>query len=176
MPYRRILNPDNFTLMWASDFYSLRSIMELKRELNRCDFSVVASRRETHVALNNFLASGVSGSILFDEDTRFPEGVLQNYVCSAEGLFDNWAGSMSSILSYRSTAVSKDIESTGNGGNHERFAMVKEQGDQDAFKQFTELKKVLGVLASSSVVRWNQQNFERKIAGTWEGNPPRANI
>jgi hypothetical protein len=174
MPYDNFVHYDSFALMWASSFHRLADFRDILRVLNTCDFSVIGSRRDAHTALNTFISSGVGGEELFDVGVRFPDGLRNNFVCSSDPLLAHWFASMASVLSYRSTNVAKDIDSVNNGQS-ERYTLVKEQSDQDTFKQFTELKKLLNTLLMSSITRWNRASFELKVSGPWVDPPaPRA--
>lgn len=169
MPYNNILNADSLALMYSAKFFTLKECKDLLAVLNSCDFSVIASRREAHVALNVFVENARVGERLFDLDRRFPVGLTSHFLSDADGPISNWISATSSILSYRSSNVAKD-SALAVERDSERLSLVKDQGEQDAFKQFTELKKVLTGLLNASIVRWNRATFESRVAGNWE-NP-----
>jgi hypothetical protein len=166
MPYNQILNYENLTLMYASRFWNLRRINELRQTLDACDFSVIGSRRDAHKAVDEFVSSGILGEVLFSVDIRFPESLSDQYLTDADGSVANLFSGLTTILSHRATNTPKDTESV-NGNGSDRVALVRDVAEQDATKQFAELKKILTGLRTMPLLLWNRRSFETKVSGPW---------
>jgi hypothetical protein len=153
-----------FELMYHSRFYGLTGLQDLSETLDRCDFSVIASRREAHTAVADFQRSGLRGERLFSDTSQFPSGLDAVYLCTVDGNVKSWFANITTVLSHRPSNVAKDMD-VGNGREVERVALARDQGEQDAFKQFNELKKLLGALINLDILRWNRRKFEDSVAG-----------
>lgn len=167
MPYVAIKNYDNFLSLYNSRFYSLSSIVTLSNLLNTCDFSVVGSRRDAHAIVSDFEAGGVSADTLFSDQTRFPDGLTEVYLSSADPSVANWFAMMTAALSYRETAEAKDTRASNGNGASERITVLKDVKDQDSTKRYEELKKSLVQLRSDPAKRWHRRTFEQKVSGAW---------
>jgi hypothetical protein len=171
MPYANIRNYDNFVALYNSKFYTLRSFRDLGCSLNTCDFSVIASRRDMHTIVTDFEAAGVVGDILFSDTVRFPDGLSEVYLTTADSNVANWFSMVTAALSYRETTVAKDTMTSNVNGLSERVQVLKDSKDQDSTKRFEELKKVLTQMLGDPSKRWLRRSFETKVAGVWT-NPP----
>lgn len=166
MPYNNVLNTALFASLYNSRFYSLSSLSDLLGDLLQTDFSVVSSRRDAHAALNTFVTSGRRGRNLFAPGVRFPDGFDNHYCSSSDLTFARWLSLMAAVVSHRLGNVAKDIESNGNGTS-DRVLLSKEQADQDASKQFAELRILLANFLAGYTNSWSRERFERDIAGEW---------
>nr|AQM32765.1 coat protein [Agaricus bisporus virus 6] len=162
MPYSDVLNDHVFGTYYVSKFYSIASVNALQDQLRTVDFSVVASRRDGRITLNEFVASGVLGEKLFSEDRRFPHGISRLYFVSADLFFNGWITDVATVLSYRETNAPKDVQlSSGN----EQESVLRETANQDSTVKFSALLKQLDMFKVQSSLVWSRQNFETKIAG-----------
>jgi len=166
MPYNAIIDYSAFELMFSGRFYTLSSFRDLSSALNSCDFSVVESRRECHRAVVAFMDGGRLGENVFSDNDRFPAGLRNCFVSSSDVNLQNWFASMTSALSYRSTAIAKDSEA-GAIQESDRHFLARDAGLQDSTKRFEELKKVLNLFLAAPMLRWNRNTFEEKVAGVW---------
>jgi len=166
MVYATLRAPDLFELAYTERFYPLSSINRLIAVLNRGDFSVISTRREMHTAVSDFETSGIEGARLFSDLVRFPDGLGEVYICSADGNVQNWFAAMTGVLSHRPTNVAKDTDA-GNGSRTDRVFLSQDAAEQDAFKQFVELKKVLSSIKASPYYHWNRRRFEDYVSGPW---------
>jgi len=171
MPYVSIRNFDSFVALYSSRFYSLKSLRDLSCALNTCDFSVIASRRDMHTIIADFEAAGVAGDVLFSDTVRFPDGLTEVYLSSADPSVANWFSMVTAALSYRETTVAKDTLTSNGNGVSERVQVLKDSKDQDSTKRFEELKKVLTQMLGDPSKRLHRRSFETKVAGGWT-NPP----
>lgn len=175
MPYNQIRDDLQFRVLYSSTFFSLRRLRVFQKALESCDYSVIASRRDAHVHLNDFLSAGVDGSDLFDFEKRFPGGLVDTFVCSAEGNISNWFSAMSSSLSHRPSNVAKDTEASGSNGASDRVVVMKDAAEQDNFKRFEELKKLMNAYRGTPLLLWHRQRFEDQISGSWS-EPPEPRV
>lgn len=163
-----ILNPGLFETYWHSKLYKLHAINELWTAMIRVDYSVIASRREGHVAINDFSVQGVPGGTVFDDNTRFRhESRADHYIPDSDLNFSNTISALASVLSWRSTSVAKDTQaSTETGGSTEdpKVSVGKEAGLQDNTKRFEELVKELKTFGKPGGTSINREIFEREVA------------
>jgi len=171
MPYSNIKSYDLFVSLYGSRFYTLKSLRDLGVVLNTCDFSVVASRREAHTEVSDFEAAGIVGDVLFSDVSRFPDGLSEVYLTSADPSLANWFSMVTAALSYRETAVAKDTMTSNVNGVSERVQVLKDTKDQDSTKRFEELKKNLTQILGDPSKRWHRRSFEMKVSGGWTAPP-----
>ncbi len=170
-----VRNDDYYYRLANARFFKVRDMKALSRQLMTVDYSVIASRREGHDYIKDFLKNGVDGETLFDGGNRFPGSVLDQYICDDDSFVNNLLISLTSVLSYRVTNSAKDTDAgTGNGKKESNVALAFDQGAQDNTKRFEELQKQLVNVPRDTKLVWNRKSFESAIHGKWVENPPRA--
>merc|ERR1719270_2277652 len=167
-----IMNEAMFGDLWNSKFYTLRMIHETCESLCTVDYSVVSSRRDGHTTVRQFLAHGIRGEEIFDENVRFRcnnRGDI--FVSDVDLNFSNTVISLVNTLSHRETNVAKDTAAANKGGlksdESEKVTIMKDQGTQDNAKRFEELVKVLKSYSRNSSACWTRRIFEERVA-TWQ--------
>jgi len=175
-----ILNDELFTNFYHAKFYLIRDLQFLADNLLRTDYSVVDSRRQAHVWLNEFLASGVFGEELFNDNDgnnqahpalRFrSNGRADTFVSDLDGNFYATLNALASVLSYRSTTVAKDTGAAiASGGKQasEKMELATDSACQDNTKRFETLKQKLKTFTRNGSHTIDRAIFERKVA-TWQ--------
>lgn len=156
--------------LYNSEWYKLGAVLVLARTLARVDFSVVASRREGHEALNTFRND--SSPIPFADDKRFPQSFASMYLCTHDPGFAGVLVELASVLSYREDNGAKDTKSVtdakmpGSRGDKD-VVLAFDQGKQDNVKRFEELVKSLGKMCNNRDLIWTQKTFEARTDSTW---------
>lgn len=165
MPYQ-IFQEDTFVRLGSASFFPLIAVRRLVRTLAGTDYSVVASRREGHEALAQFIEDGLEGWSLFDENTRFAmESLRDAYLTDSDAVTNGILIALASSLSWRSSNVAKDTkEGTGSGSREANVVLAIDQGTQDNTKRFEELVKALGKLGGDSSLVWRRTSFESRVA------------
>ena len=165
MPYQ-ILLENRFVTLLNAKFFEVRACRELAKILMRTDYSVVESRREAHVALNNFVESGAYGDELFGEDMRFrQERMSESYLTEGDDNVSGILTSLSSVLSWRATNTAKDTSAgTGKDKLEANVALAFDQGAQDNTKRFEELVKNFQRYLTNSAYIVRRKSFEASVA------------
>jgi len=168
MPYT-VLNTDLFQNLLNAEWARVRQVRTLLRSLQRCDYSVVESRRESHRALNDFRDNMLWGDQFFATDARFPDAPTDVFITTNNSPTAALLVSLSQVLSWRATNVAKDIEvaAPGRGQGQGPPNPTPEQGAQDNTKRFEELVKSLSDLCNSDAALWRRPSFEQRINATW---------
>lgn len=148
MPYT-IRNHHRFHIARTSEWYRVSDARLLTRALRRVDYSVVASRREGHTAILDFLDTGRVGQEFFSRTVRFPHENADIYITEFDSLTANTLTALTAVLSWRSTTVAKDSSvsvARSNSNQPPPDPTGPEQGVQDNTKRFEELTKSLSAL------------------------------
>jgi hypothetical protein len=143
---------------WAT----LEALDDLVRALQRCDYSVIAARREAHANLNSFLDAMSRGSTIFNTQTRFPDHDDSLYVTTFSPNTESRLNALANVLSHRSTNVAKDVAAPRNGGKDSTSDATSEQGEQDNAKRFEEL-----TLQLTRCELFDRRHTEVTLSLTW---------
>merc|ERR1719309_394368 len=162
-----MLNEEMFNSLWNSKFYKLNDVATLSAALLKIDYSVVASRRDGHNLVVDFVTKGVPAANVFNDNQRF---VRRNrgdvYISDTDTNFYGLIIGLTSVLSFRETTSAKDTKAANAAVTQlaERVAVGNDQGFQDNAKKFEELQKQLRVVARVGEHTWDRARFESKVA------------
>jgi len=170
------VNPGNmidgtlYDNLWNGRFYPVRLLHETCQELLRVDYSVIASRREGHQVMVEFVERGLFGHTVFDDHERFREHDRADlFVPDVDLNFYNIIISLTGVLSYRDSNQAKDTKAAIASGKSaidepEKVTILKDAGNQDHSKRFEELLKQLKTYARPGTHTYNRQVFETVVA------------
>jgi len=168
MTYDTIINRKLFNNLQASLWVDVRAWRRIHRVLQKCDYSVIDSRRNAHTELIKFYdETMVLGDTLFGITTRYPSQLcVTDYEVSVAQLIDG----LVTVLSHRLTNVAKDVDAARSSGKDKQVAeaILPEQNVQDNTKRFEELRKQM-----MNVPIWDQAQFETTVGAVWI-DPPAA--
>jgi hypothetical protein len=167
-----IPNARRFKMASASPWFKYEAALKLLNSLNRCDFSVIASRRETHQAINDFNDNGVPGYSLFGPTSRFPDDIGSIFLSRFDTNTRTCLIGLATVLSWRASNEAKDVkagkptrgEIPDENGNDRRSSM---QETQDNTKRFEELTKEFANLLNNPDAVWDRDVFERHFDLTY---------
>lgn len=170
------VNPGNmidevlYDNLWNGKFYPVRLIHDRCEELLKVDYSVIASRREGHQVMVEFVERGLVGHTVFDDHVRFRENDRGDlFVPDVDLNFFNIIVSLTGVLSYRDTNQAKDTKAAISSGRlnmdePEKVTILKDAGNQDHSKRFEELLKQLKTYARPGTHTYNRHVFEMIVA------------
>jgi hypothetical protein len=161
MPYTP-LNKRVYRQALLASWAKFDTLLDLVRELQQCDYSVIAARREAHAAVTAFLTSMRRGSTFFNTTTRFPDGDDDLYVTTFDPVTESRLNGMVNVLSHRSTNVAKDVSAPRNSSRDNTAEATTEQGEQDNAKRFEEL-----TLQLTRVEVYDRDTVERNLGLHW---------
>jgi hypothetical protein len=150
-------------------WYTHEKIKDVCLALRRCDYSVVASRRDAHNALLDLLNSAVDIGTITHVDLRFPED--RRFFCENDTYFSNQNDSLTNNLSFRETSDAKDTAAVTRQSdarqNNSDARLAADQGLQDNRKRFEELSKLWCGLPSNRLAVWTRRRYEADVGATW---------
>jgi len=174
-----VLNDELFNNLYMAKFFLVGNLHTLTDNLLKIDYSVVDSRRQGHAWINEFIDSGILGRDLFndnpanDNPMRFRfNGRDDQFVTDLDGNFYGVIIGLTSVLSYRTTAVAKDTGAaiaSGGKQSSEKMELAVDAAGQDNTKRFEELRKRLKTYTKFGSHTMNRAVFERNVA-TWVAN------
>jgi hypothetical protein len=168
MPYHAT-NYAKFYATLAADWFDIQTTAELRRAMRLVDYSVIESRREGLVALNNAINEACAGTDIFNLGQRFPK--FQPFYTTYDTQFSRILSMYQGTLSYRPTTIAKDIKTTTNQTRtpnvNEPTQELDTQGSQDNAKRFEEANNLFQAYLNHKDSIWYQGKFERATDVTW---------
>jgi hypothetical protein len=166
MPYE-LQDRSTFTKYYYAKWIRLSDALDFVDELVKTDFSVVAVRRHTHIMMSDMTKNAMKGETFFSRNQIFPNDMKHTYLCTADTELSKLLLDLSASLSYRTSNIAKDTQSTSKGGKNVETEIMQDQGSQDASKSFYELAKRFDMYVKDPKNYIHSSNFENRALCHW---------